>query len=71
MAMAFVKYGNFTIMYESVSKSDYATIPPYVCLCMLCSSNNMVSKCYNWNIYMHIYIYNILQLESLSRDIKT
>ena len=26
MAMAFVKYGNVTIMYESVSKSDYATI---------------------------------------------
>ena len=33
MVMAFVKYGNFTIMYESVSKSDYATIRPYVCLC--------------------------------------
>ena len=33
MAMAFVKYGNVTIMYESVSKSDYATIRPYVCLC--------------------------------------
>ena len=33
MAMAFVKYGNVTIMYESVSKSNYATIRPYVCLC--------------------------------------
>ena len=32
MAMAFVKYGNVTIMYESVSKTD-ATIRPYVCLC--------------------------------------
>ena len=67
MAMAFVKYGNFTIMYESVSKSDYATIRPYVCLCMWCSSNIMVSKYYNWYIFINVYIY----IKRWSRHIKT
>lgn len=63
MAMAFVKYGNVTIMYESVSKSDYATIRPYVCLC------GAVRKLWFPNVAIQIYMYTYIK--RLSRDIKT
>ena len=63
MAMAFVKYGNFTIMYESVSKSDYATIHRYICFC------GAVRTLLFRNVTIEIYIY--IYIERLTRDIIT
>ena len=67
MAMAFVKYGNFTIMYESVSKSDYATIRPYVCLC----GEVRILWFRNVIIEAWIYIYITKNIKRWSRYIKT
>ena len=65
MAMAFVKYGNVTIMYESVSKSDYATIRPYVCLC------GEVRILWFRNVIIEAWIYIYITKKRWSRYIKT